>query len=196
MKQLFHKDLPVVAFTNKEDFYNWLGSHNDTQQPFWLRFYKKASGKATVSYTDTVDVALCWGWIDGLLNSYDVESYVVRFTPRRKKSIWSKINVEKVAKLTAEGKMQPSGIAQVESAKADGRWDAAYAGSATIELPATFITKLDNNKSAKDYYNSLTKTEKYSYAFKLATVVGKEKLDKLEDKLLKSLEDKSTNNTK
>jgi uncharacterized protein YdeI (YjbR/CyaY-like superfamily) len=186
-----YKNLPVVTFVNKEDFYTWLGSHNETQQPFWLRFYKKASGKAMVAYTDTVDVALCWGWIDGLLNKYDEESYVVRFTPRRKKSVWSKINIEKVAKLTAEGKMQPSGIAQVEAAKADGRWDAAYAGSATIELPTTFIAKLDKHITAKEYYNSLTKSEKYPYAFKLATTVGKEKLDKLEDKLIQTLEDKS-----
>ena len=111
-----HKDLPVVSFTNADEFYSWLSKHHDTEKAFWLRYYKKGSQKPTIVHTDAVDVALCWGWIDGLANAYDAESYLVRFTPRRAKSIWSKINVEKVARLIAEKKMQPQGMVHVETA--------------------------------------------------------------------------------
>ena len=191
MHSLTYKDLPVVSFKTQEAFYEWLGKHNESQKSFWMRYYKKGTNKPCLAHTDAVDVALCWGWIDGLLNTYDEESYVVRFTPRRKKSIWSKINVEKIERLTAEGQMQPSGLAHVEAAKADGRWEAAYAGQATIELPKSFIGKLAKHPKAQAVYDSLTKAQKYPYAFKLATVVGEEKRLKLEDKLLKDLQNKA-----
>ena len=191
MQHIEYKDLPVVSFTSQDDFYAWLGTHNDTQQPFWMRYYKKGTGIPCIAHGDAVDVALCWGWIDGLLNKYDEQSYVVRFTPRRKKSVWSKINVEKVELLTAQGRMQSSGTAHVDAAKADGRWDAAYAGQATIELPKSFTAKLAANPRAKVAYESLTKAQQYPYAFKLATAVGEDKRQKLEEKLLKDLHDKS-----
>jgi uncharacterized protein YdeI (YjbR/CyaY-like superfamily) len=193
MKQLIYKELPVVSFISQDEFYTWLGTHNDTQQPFWLRYYKKGTGIPCIVHGDAVDVALCWGWIDGLLNKYDEQSYVVRYTPRRKKSVWSKINVEKVALLTAQGRMQPSGLAHVEAAKADGRWDAAYAGQATIEIPASFVRKLAAHPQARAVYDSLTKTQKYPYAFKLATVIGEERREKLEETLLQELIKKSSN---
>ncbi len=191
MHPLTYKDLPVVSFETQEAFYEWLGKHNESQQPFWMRYYKKVTNKPCLAHTDAVDVALCWGWIDGLLNKYDEESYVVRYTPRRKKSIWSKINVEKIERLTADGRMQPSGLAHVVAAKADGRWDAAYAGQATIELPNSFIRKLAEDPSAQAAYDSLTKAQKYPYAFKLATAVGAEKQQKLEEKLLSDLRNKA-----
>lgn len=194
MKGFTHKNLPVFSFVSADEFYTWLNSHHKTQQSFWLRYYKKGTGKPTIAHTDAVDVALCWGWIDGLINKYDEESYLVRFTPRGKKSVWSKINVEKVAKLTAEGLMQPSGLAHVESAKADGRWDAAYAGQATITLPDSFVRLLHKHPKANNYYNSLTKAEKYSYAYKLATTVGAEKRTAQEAKLLLKLQEKAANN--
>ncbi len=186
-----YKELPVVSFITQEEFYTWLGTHHESQQPFWLRYHKKGTNKPCIAHTDAVDVALCWGWIDGLLNTYDEESYVVRFTPRRKKSVWSKINVEKIERLTTEGRMQPSGLAQVKTAKADGRWDAAYAGQATIELPESFLQKLTADARAKAAYDGLTKAQKYPYAFKLATVVGEEKRQKLEEKLLEDLRRKA-----
>jgi uncharacterized protein YdeI (YjbR/CyaY-like superfamily) len=121
-----HKDLPVYSFKTEADFLNWLSKNHDTSNGFWLHFYKKATKILSVDYPKAVDVALCYGWIDGLLNSYDDKSYLVRFTPRRPKSVWSKVNVAKVEKLIAEKRMQTSGLAQVESAKKDGRWAAAY----------------------------------------------------------------------
>ena len=120
-----HKDLPVYSFKTEADFLNWLSKNYEISTGFWLHFYKKATKIPSVDYSEAVDVALCYGWIDGLLNSYDDKSYLVRFTPRRPKSVWSKINVAKVEKLIAEKRMQPSGLTQVESAKKDGRWAAA-----------------------------------------------------------------------
>ena len=124
--KLTHKDLPVYAFETEADFWNWLSKNYQQTTSFWLRFYKKESKVPSIHYDEAVDVALCFGWIDGLANKYDEESYLVRYTPRRPKSVWSKINVAKVEKLSAEKRMQPSGLAQVESAKKDGRWAAAY----------------------------------------------------------------------
>lgn len=124
--KLTHKDLPVYSFETEEDFWNWLS--NNYQQPtsFWLRFYNKESKVPSIHYDEAVDVALCFGWIDGLSNKYDEESYLVRYTPRRPKSVWSKINVAKVEKLINQGRMQASGLAKVDAAKEDGRWKAAY----------------------------------------------------------------------
>ena len=121
-----HKDLPVYSFKTETDFLNWLSKNYQDSTGFWLHFYKKATKIASFDYSEAVDVALCYGWIDGLLNPHDDKSYLVRFTPRRPNSVWSKINVAKVEKLIAEKRMHPSGLAQVESAKKDGRWAAAY----------------------------------------------------------------------
>ena len=124
--KLTHKDLPVYSFKTDADFWDWLSKNYQHSKGFWLRFYKKDSKVASVHYDEAVDVALCFGWIDGLSNKYDEESYLVRYTPRRPKSVWSKINVAKVEKLIAQGRMQPSGLVHVEAAKKDGRWKAAY----------------------------------------------------------------------
>ena len=124
--EFIHKDLPVYSFKTEADFLNWLSKNHDTLSGFWLHFYKKATNIPSVNYSEAVDVALCYGWIDGLLNPHDDKSYLLRFTPRRPKSVWSKINIAKVEKLIAEKRMQPSGLAQAESAKKDGRWAAAY----------------------------------------------------------------------
>lgn len=121
-----HKDLPVYAFVSEQDFDKWLSENYHHKEGFWLRFYKKATGIPTIQVGEAVDVALCWGWIDGLLNTYNEKSYLVRFTPRRPKSVWSQVNVAKVKNLIAEGRMQPSGLVHIESAKLDGRWAKAY----------------------------------------------------------------------
>ena len=124
--KLTHKDLPVYAFETEADFWNWLSKNYQQTTSFWLRFYKKESKVPSINYDEAVDVALCFGWIDGLANKYDEESYLVRCTPRRPKSVWSKINVAKVNKLIDQKRMQPSGLAKVDAAKEDGRWKAAY----------------------------------------------------------------------
>lgn len=125
-KQFIHKGLPVYYFVTEADFEKWLSNNYESDEGFWLRYYKKATKIPCISVSEAVDVALCYGWIDGLLNSYDEDSYLVRFTQRRPKSVWSKVNVAKVEKLIASGRMQPSGLTHVDSAKQDGRWAAAY----------------------------------------------------------------------
>ncbi len=131
-KEITHKDLPVYSFKTEHDFEKWLTQHYKRQAVFWLRFYKKATNIPSIQIGEAVDVALCYGWIDGLLNTYDAESYLVRFTPRRPKSVWSQVNVAKVEKLIAEGRMQLSGQTHVDAAKQDGRWAAAYSSKKTL----------------------------------------------------------------
>jgi len=190
--KLLHKDLQVYSFKTQDEFYDWLSKNYQNDVSFWLRLYKKHTSVTSVSYSDAVDVALCWGWIDGLTNRYDDESYVIRFTPRRKKSVWSKVNVEKVARLQAEGKMQPSGLACVTAAQADGRWDAAYAGQATIQLPREFIKLLKSDKDVWLFYESLNKANKYAIAYRLATVVGENQKQTKMQKLFEMLQQKKT----
>ena len=124
--KLMHKDLPIYSFEAEADFWNWLSKNYQQTTSFWLRFYNKESKVPSIHYDEAVDVALCFGWIDGLSNKYDEESYLVRYTPRRPNSVWSKINVAKVEKLITQGRMQASGLAKVDAAKEDGRWKAAY----------------------------------------------------------------------
>lgn len=164
-----HKDLPVFSFATADEFYAWLSKHHDTEKGFWLRYFKKASGKATIMHTDAVDVALCWGWIDGLINAYDAESYVVRFTPRRPKSIWSKVNVEKVERLITEKRMQPQGLVHVQAAKNDGRWDAAYAPPSTMQIPEEFIALVKTDHKAWEAYQTKNKAKLFAIGFQLAT---------------------------
>lgn len=166
---MMYKDLPVYAFVTQAEFYQWLGAHHDTETAFWLRYYKKHSGRATIKHPEAVEVALCWGWIDGLLNKYDEDSYVVKFTPRRPKSIWSQVNVTKVSQLIEAGLMQPAGLKHVEAAQADGRWSAAYAGQSTMEMPAEFLELVTASPIAAAAYAKLTKAQRYSIAFAITT---------------------------
>ena len=182
-----HKDLPIVSFTTADEFYTWLSKHHDTEKGFWLRYYKKGSGKPTIVHTDAVDVALCWGWIDGLINAFDANSYLVRFTPRRPKSIWSKINVEKVARLIAEKRMQPQGLVHVEAAKKDGRWDAAYAPPSSMQVPDEFITLVKTDATAWKFYQTLSKANLFAIGFRLTTAKTAETKQRRMQKLFEQL---------
>jgi uncharacterized protein YdeI (YjbR/CyaY-like superfamily) len=187
---LIHKQLPVISFKTAERFYAWLKVNHAKEQGFWLRFYKKNSGVASLVRDEAVDTALCWGWIDGLINKYDDESYLLRFTPRRPKSIWSKINVGKIEKLTKLGLMQPSGLAQVEKAKADGRWDRAYEPPSKITVPEDFIKLIKKDKIAYSFYLALNKTNTYAIAFRLATIVNPDKRKQKMNQLFEMLKNK------
>lgn len=190
MPETIHKDLPVYSFESKGDFYQWMSTEHTRETGFWLRYFKKHSPRKTIVHTDAVDVALCWGWIDGLINKYDEESYLVRFTVRRAKSVWSKINVGKVEKLIEAGLMQPSGLLHINTAKADGRWDAAYAGQSSIKVPQEFLKLISTDKTAKDFYDSLNKSNKFAIAYRIATAVGKVKKDRVMLKIFEMLKDK------
>jgi uncharacterized protein YdeI (YjbR/CyaY-like superfamily) len=186
---LWHKELPVYSFTNKHSFYVWLAeNYSKSSKGFWLRYYKKASQKPTITHNEAVDVAICWGWIDGLLNKYDDESYVVRYTPRRPKSVWSKVNVARVERLMASGEMQPSGLVHVETAKADGRWDAAYAGQSTMKALQAFKNLLATDAKALAFYQSLNKANRYAIDYRLATAVGPEKQALVRQKMFERMQ--------
>ncbi|HSX02430.1 MAG TPA: YdeI/OmpD-associated family protein [Candidatus Saccharimonadia bacterium] len=160
--------LPILAFANAPIFEVWVAEHG-TDAGLWLKIAKKAFGIATVSYAEAVDVALCYGWIDGQKQSYDEQYFLQKFTPRRPKSIWSQVNVAKVAALTAVGRMKPPGLAAVAAAQADGRWDQAYASARTMAMPPDFAAALEANPIAKEFYATLNKTNTYAILWRIET---------------------------
>lgn len=171
-------DLPTLPFETKKKFAEWLAKNHDKSAGLWLKIAKKAAGISTVTYAEALDVALCYGWIDGQKGSFDEQYFLQKFTPRRPKSIWSKINVEKVAGLIASGEMKPSGLKAVEAAKQDGRWDAAYSSQKNIVVPADFQSALEKNKKAKAFFETLTGTKRYSFLFRIETAKKAETREK------------------
>jgi uncharacterized protein YdeI (YjbR/CyaY-like superfamily) len=168
----------IRAFETEKAFEAWLAKHHDNETELWLRIYKKGSGVGTVTRDEAVDVALCWGWIDGLRKSYDALSFIQRFTPRKAKSIWSDINRENVARLIKAKRMTPHGLRHVEAAKADGRWDAAYKGTSTMTFPEDLLRAIQADKKARATYEKLDKQNLYALAFRLGnlrTAAGREK---------------------
>jgi uncharacterized protein YdeI (YjbR/CyaY-like superfamily) len=161
----------VMAFESAAAFERWLEGASELTQGIWLKLAKKGSGVASVTYAEAVDVGLCHGWIDGQAKSVDATYYMQRFTPRRKNSVWSKINIGKVAVLIANGRMRPGGLAEIERAKADGRWAAAYDGPATMDVPAELVVALEGSPQAKALFESLDKTNRYALCFRVHTAV-------------------------
>jgi len=165
-----HRDgLPIHAFASQQAFHDWLEIHHASAPGLWLRFYKKASGQPTVVWAEAVEVALCFGWIDAVINRLDAQSYLHRFVPRRPRSIWSKKNVATVERLVAEGRMRPAGLTQVELARADGRWSAAYDGPRDMQLPQDFLDAVERRPDAKAHLATLNKSALYAIAFRLHT---------------------------
>ncbi len=160
-------DLPIMAFATQRDFEAWLDKHGATSPGLWLKFAKKTSGIATISQPEAVETALCHGWIDGQLDKFDDQYWLVRFTPRKAKSKWSEKNRSKVLDLIAQGRMRPPGLKEVEAAKADGRWDAAYASQRTAEIPDDLAAALAKNKKAKAFFETLTGSNRYAILYRL-----------------------------
>jgi uncharacterized protein YdeI (YjbR/CyaY-like superfamily) len=163
------KELPVILFEHKKDCENWLEENHASSGGIWLRIAKKASGVQSVSYDEALEVALCYGWIDGQKKTYDETSYLQKFTPRGAKSIWSKINTEKAEKLIERGLMQPSGLKAIESAKQDGRWQAAYDSFSKASVPDDFQAELDKNAQAKAFFATLNQQNRYAILFRIQT---------------------------
>ncbi|HEY8079559.1 MAG TPA: YdeI/OmpD-associated family protein [Labilithrix sp.] len=160
----------IRTFKTEAAFEAWMLAHHARESEIWVRIYKKSAGKPTVTLAQALDVVLCWGWIDGIRKAYDDESFLQRYTPRRSKSIWSQINRDHVARLIAAGRMQPAGQAQIDAAKADGRWDAAYAPmrAATAEsLPADLRAAIEANPRARKTFGTLGRTNLFSLAFRV-----------------------------
>ena len=160
-------DLEIKLFRNADAFERWLSANNAKAPGVWMRFAKKGRGLTSITYAEAVDVALCWGWIDGQARSYDDESWLQRFTPRRSRSPWSKINTRKAEALIASGRMQPPGLAAIEAAKADGRWAAAYDPASTAALPPELQAALDANPKAKEFFETLRGMNRYSIIYRV-----------------------------
>ena len=162
----------IRAFESQAAFERWLSQHHASATEVYLRIYKKGSDQATVTHAEAIDVALCWGWIDAIRKAYDAESFLQRFTPRKPKSIWSQINREHVARLTAAGRMTPHGQRQVDAAKADGRWDAAYAGQAKASLPEDLLIAIRKSARAQRTFEGLNATNRFALGFRLGRIKG------------------------
>lgn len=148
-------------------------THHDRETEIWLKIHKKGSGLATVSVAEALDVVLCWGWIDGIKKSFDAQSFLQRYTPRRKKSLWSQVNKGHVARLSEAGRMTPHGQRQVDAAKADGRWDAAYApirSASAATLPADLRAAIDANAKARKTFATLGKRNLFALTFRTTTM--------------------------
>jgi len=162
-------DLPVISFAALEEWETWLEKNHAGCCGIWLRIYKKDSGVKSVSYPQALDGALCYGWIDGLKRPFDKKSWIQRFTPRRPKSLWSKINTGHVERLIKLGKMKEAGRLAIEAAKKDGRWEAAYHSPGRATIPEDFLAALARNKKARAFFGTLNKTNLYSIAWRLQT---------------------------
>lgn len=159
----------ILPFSTQKKWRTWLSKNYERNEGIWLQLYKKDSGVKSINHDEALEEALCFGWIDGMAKGYDETSYLQKFTPRRKQSTWSKRNIDIVEKLTAEGKMHPAGQAEVERAKADGRWDLAYDSPKNMQEPDDFMTELANYPEALAFYKTLNKTNKFAITFRLQT---------------------------
>lgn len=158
---------PVMSFSSPVEWRRWLDEQHATSTGLWLKIAKKGSGIDTVSYAEALEVALCYGWIDGQSNKYDDDYWLQRFTPRKPRSKWSKINRAKAAELIARGEMTPAGLRAVERAKADGRWEAAYDSPRTATVPADLQRELDKDHRAREFFATLNSANRYAILFRI-----------------------------
>jgi uncharacterized protein YdeI (YjbR/CyaY-like superfamily) len=162
-------DLEILPFASGEAWERWLHEHHETAPGVWIRFAKKGSGVPTVTYLDALRVALRFGWIDGQARSLDERFYLQRFTPRRARSIWSKRNRDFATALIEAGQMEPAGLREVERAKADGRWDAAYDGPSTATVPDDLQAALDREPAAAEFFAGLSSQNRYAILHRVQT---------------------------
>jgi len=162
-------DNPALRFRSARAFETWLRKNQSAPEGVWLEIARRGAPEPTVSYAEAIEVALCYGWIDGQKKARDALSWLQRFTPRRPRSIWSKVNRAKAETLIASGRMQPRGQAEIDRAKADGRWDAAYDGARTSEVPADLQAALDAQPRARAFFSTLDAANRYSVLWRVQT---------------------------
>jgi len=168
----------VRTFADADAFHRWLRDNHDRVDEVWIKIHKKASGLPSITPVEAIDACLCWGWIDGIRKGLDETSFLQRYTPRGRKSIWSRINVDNVARLIAAGRMTAHGLKQVEAAKADGRWERAYASVKEMELPADLLAAIAAEPAARAMLPTLTSQNRYALAFRthhMKTEAGRRK---------------------
>jgi uncharacterized protein YdeI (YjbR/CyaY-like superfamily) len=160
-------ELPIVLFAAPVALEGWLEANHASSEGFWLKIAKKGSGVESVTYAEALQLALCFGWIDSQKRGFDDRHFLQRFTPRRPRGKWSRINRDKADELIASGEMRAAGLAEVEAAKADGRWEAAYAGQRTAEIPADLQGELDRNEAAREFFARLDSANRYAILYRL-----------------------------
>src|SRR5579862_5009953 len=180
--------MQTLQFKTAEEFRDWLEKKHVNSEGIWLRIFKKGSHEESVTYAEALDQALCYGWIDGQKQGFDELSWLQKFTPRRPKSRWSKVNVQHVERLIKAGQMTSAGTAAVEAAKADGRWEAAYASPRNAIPPEGFLKELSKNKVAEAFFNSLNKANVYAIVYRLETAKKPETREKRMKMILAMLE--------
>ncbi len=161
------QDLPIGSFESREAWERWLAEQHATSSGLWLKIAKKESGVATVSYAEALDVALCYGWIDGQKDKFDDKYWLQRFTPRKPRSKWSKVNCGKATELIEKGDMKSAGLREVERAKADGRWEAAYEAQSTATVPEDLQRALEENDTAREFFSTLDKANRYAILYRI-----------------------------
>ncbi len=174
VKSIIPLELAPTLFKSAKAFEAWLKKNHATSDGLWLKIAKRGSNEPSVTYPEAVEIALCWGWIDGQKKSLDDQHYLQRFTPRRARSVWSKINVEKVQALIDAGRMQAPGEAQVEAAKADGRWARAYDGARTSTVPEDLQAALEAEPAAKTFFASINASNRYAILWRIQTAARAE----------------------
>jgi len=162
-------DTKILSFRSSSEFRKWLAANHRQSEGIWLRIFKKDSGEPTVTYAEALDEALCFGWIDGLKQSHDEVSWRQRFTPRRPKSGWSKINTRHAERLIKASRMKAAGQAAIDAAKKDGRWTAAYDSSREATFPEVFLAAVRKNKKTNAFFESLSRANRYAIAYRLQT---------------------------
>lgn len=165
----YRSGLPILLFSDQAAFESWISTQGPGAQGAWLRFAKKNSGVISLSKAEAIDVALCHGWIDGQLDKYDDASWVVRFTPRRRGSKWSEVNRTRALELIEAGRMRRNGLAEIEAARTDGRWAAAYAPSSRAEVPADLQAELDRSPTASAFFATLTGANRYAILYRIGS---------------------------
>ncbi len=172
------RELPILPFATRRAWAAWLGKHHASAPGVQLKLSKKGSGIASVTYEEAVEEALCYGWIDGRKDAFDSSWWLQKFTPRGAKSIWSRRNREKAVALIESGKMKPSGLAEVERAKRDGRWEAAYESQKEAVVPADLLSEIERRPKARDFFASLDSANRYAILFRLHTAKTPETREK------------------
>lgn len=162
-------DLPILLCESARAWEDWLAAHHEQPRGVWLKIAKKGTGIASVTYAEALDAALCYGWIDGQKQAHNGEFFLQRFTPRRPRSVWSRVNAAKAEQLIAAGRMAPAGLREVESARQDGRWQAAYASASTQTVPDDLRAELEQNPKAKAFFETLNKTNRYAICYRIET---------------------------
>ncbi len=178
----------ILPFETPAKFHRWLKTHHAKESELWIRMYKKASGQKSINWEEAVIEALCWGWIDGVRKTGDEQSFLQRFTPRKKGSNWSKRNREHVERLLAADRMEAPGLAHVHAAQADGRWENAYAPASEMEIPADFLVAVQRKPKARKFLATLNKANLYAIGYRLTTAKRPETRQKRFAQILAMLE--------